>query len=185
MCTTAALLLAGLHLGAACSRQPDSSRATANEVATGDQVPAQPLALLAVTEGLAPAHLGTPPLLEKVAYVPASEHGKPGHNVVTRIYPDGAYYMLISESKGAPVPERWNHPLSLKADGIKRLEALFARICRAADSRLVDDVGTVKYLVTSKACTRTFVNGLPSNLSPVAEADTIINESPRPIPPSP
>jgi hypothetical protein len=105
--------------------------------------------------------------------------------VASRVYRDGSYYLLVSELRGVPVSARWSYLSSLRREGVERLEALFARVCGAPDSRLVDDMSQVRYHVSSTRCTRTFVNGLPSNLSPIRETDTIINETMQQIPRSP
>lgn len=141
--------------------------------------------LIAVTDGLAPAHAAEPPLLEKVAHIPASEHGKAGHDVATRIHRDGTYYMLVSEQAGAPVSPRWQQLTTVRRDGIERLEALFARVCTAPDTVHPSDLARVRYRVVSPGCTRTFVNGVPSNESPILEAESIVDASMTPIPRAP
>jgi hypothetical protein len=141
--------------------------------------------LVAVTDGLDPAHVAEPPLLEKVAHIPASEHGKPGRDVASRIQRDGTYYMLVAEQGGAPVTPRWQRLTTVRPDGIRRLEALLARICAAPDMVHPSDLAQVRYRVVSPGCTRTFVNGVPSNESPIREVDAIVDGSMTPIPHAP
>jgi hypothetical protein len=181
------ILLAALLLVSviSCSRQQGSHGAADSGSTSTLGASSKKVVLLTVTDGLSPEHLREAPLLEKVARIPASEHGAPGTTVASRVYGDGAYYMLVSELNGAPVSPRWSKLSSLEPAGVERLKALFARVCATADTRRQDDSGDVEYRVTSPRCTRTFVNGLPSNRSPSVEADTVINANMKPIPAKP
>lgn len=147
--------------------------------------PAESTPLIAVTDGLAPAHAAEPPLLEKVAHIPGLDRGTPGHDAATRIHRDGTYYMLVAEQNGVPVSPRWFPLTTVRPDGIERLDALFARVCTTPDVVHPSDVARVRYRVVSSRCRRTFVVGSPSATSPIREADAIVNGSLMPIPPAP
>lgn len=178
----AALLLLSI---VGCSRSHGTNRAVDSGSSSGTSTSSKKVDLLPVTDGLQPPHLREAPLLEKVARIPAREHGAKGETVASRVYGDGTYYMLVSELNGAPVSPRWSKLSSLEPTGVEQLKALFARACSSPDTVRTDDSGHVEYRVTSERCTRTFVNGLPSNQSPVVKADGIINATMKPIPPGP
>ena len=103
-----------------------------------------PIELLAFTDGLRAGHVRQTPLLEKVATIPAREHGMPPTRAASRVYGDGAYYLAqVSHDDVSP---HWAYLSSLRPDGMARLQALLAEACGTSARVQSDDTGSVSYV---------------------------------------
>ena len=143
------------------------------------RVPAAPLQLTPVSEGLRTEHTTGAPLVEMVSCAPG------GVCLTSRVYRDGTLYYL-AEEPGGGAPTRWNPIAQLTAEGTQSLEDLYVELCGRTDPVLGNDAGSVLHRVTSPGCTQEFVvTGVPEgDLARISEATDIINRSVRPIPPA-
>ncbi len=173
---------------AGCSstdRQSNGSEALAQSEGSGAVVQER-FMLIQSAEGLEPAHVNETPLLEKLAFIPAREHGNPPDCSAQRVYRDGTLYILrprLSECGGT-----WHRLTSQTQEGVQQLEELFASLCRDPEFPQGDSNGALIYRVTSPRCTRQFVlRGIPSHAQSrlVQGTADIMNRTGIPIPADP
>lgn len=182
-----AILVPGV-VGCASEQKGEPSHKGSAEPTAGQK--AEPVqasfSLIATTDGLEPQHAKETPLLEKLAYLPAAEHGNPSSCNAQRIYRDGAFY--FTTPRPSKCGGKWNRLTTNTPEGLRQLEEHFASFCRELAKSPGDHDGSLVYRVTSLRCTREFViRGIPDGEQArfVQRADEIINRTGTPIPPNP